>query len=233
MIDIKTDMGRLHLDNIELGIFCGDVYVALTKEEALRKALAVQAFAANHPNVQLALWCDGSYDYRDNTGGYAVVGMRPRSKKKREKVVARGWPATPGGSNIVVEFLAIAQAIVEAIADVAKFSEEVKGKGKATAKRISVKILSDCQSVVDCVNRGKFTNPVKKVGLEILKQAEVFEETFRGLSQQHHLIVDRLELHWVPGHEDSLPLHQEADVLAGECRRAGKKMLRLDGKEAP
>ncbi|KAK1775013.1 hypothetical protein QBC45DRAFT_336236, partial [Copromyces sp. CBS 386.78] len=218
--------------------FCGTVHVAATREQALRTALEIQSFTGNASTIQLALWCDGSHEMRDNTGGYAVVGKRPLLKKKREEVVAGGWPATPIGSSTVAEALAIAQSIVEGIEHVTKFDQDIaseKNKGKRGAVRISLKILSDCRGLVDSIRRGNFTKPLRMVGLEILKQAESFEETFRGLSQQpeRHIIVDKLALHWVPGHEPRLPLHQQADKLAGDCRWAGKPMLRLNGREAP
>ena len=80
---------------------------------------------------------------------------------------------------------------------------------------------------------GKISGYLREVGLEILSQAEKFEEQFRGLAEEHPLSVDKLELHWVPGHEKSLPLHQQANALAGHYRRAGMPQLRKNGRTMP
>ncbi|KAK3946944.1 hypothetical protein QBC32DRAFT_366110 [Pseudoneurospora amorphoporcata] len=212
---------RLGLDlcDCQFGPFCGTVHVAATREQALKTALEIQSFTGNVSTIQLALWCDGSHEMRDNTGGYAVVGKRPPSKNKREEVVARGWPPTHIESSTVAEALAIAQSIIEDMEHLTKFDQDIateKNKGKPSAVRVSLKILSDCRGLVDSIRRGNFTKPFRMVGLEILKQAERFEETFRRLSQQpeRHIIVDKLALHWVPGHEPGLTLHQQANTLA-------------------
>ncbi|KAK3343223.1 hypothetical protein B0H65DRAFT_402600, partial [Neurospora tetraspora] len=67
-------------------------------------------FVWTSQNMQLALWCDGSHETRDNGGGFAVVHNRlKKGSPKEQGHVGRGWPATPTPSSTFTEALALAQ----------------------------------------------------------------------------------------------------------------------------
>lgn len=179
--------------------------------------------------MQLALWCDGSHETRDNGGGFAVVHNRlKKGSPKEQGHVGRGWPATPTPSSTFTEALALAQGIVQAMDELKKLEENLPSPPNRGAK-ICVRIFSDCRGLLSSVRTSKFAASYQSAGKAIVEKSEEFRQNFRNLFGRPDVIVD-LAVHWVLGHDKSLKLHVQADKLAGEAREVGKAVLQINGQ---
>ncbi|KAK3401427.1 hypothetical protein B0T20DRAFT_346998, partial [Sordaria brevicollis] len=210
--------------------FCGAVVIPSTIEEARAFALKTMAFVSTTKELQLSMWCDGSYINLDESGGLAVVHNRLGKvlSCQGQEHIGRAWPATPTPSSAFTESLALAQAIVQAMGELEKLEENIFG-GEHGAT-ICVRIFSDCRGVLSATQKSKYGQGYREAGKLIVKKSEQLRLKFRTLFGRPDIVVD-LSLHWVPGHDQALTHHQKADKLAKREKNRNKKRNKKLKKE--